>query len=108
MNCIFVNIMRIKVVVCRQKSRRRFWKRRKNLHGKKQNEVVHRKYKNNNIPKTKFAFSFISGVFQKIHESFDEIDSEKMFPFYVEKESSFADCDYGERKGKSPPDPFCF
>ena len=45
---------------------------------------------------------FFSGVFQKIHESFDEIDSEKMYPFYVEKESSLADCDYGERKGKAP------
>ena len=51
------------------------------------------------IQKNKIAFS---GVFQKIHESFDEIDSEKMYPFYVEKESSFADCDYGESKGKAP------
>ena len=50
--------------------------------------------------------SIISGVFQKIHESFDEIDSEKMYPFYVEKESTFADCDYGERKRKAPLAPF--
>ena len=45
-------------------------------------------------------------MFQKIHESFDEIDSEKMYPFYVEKESNFADCDYGERKEKAPLTPF--
>ena len=47
-------------------------------------------------------------MFQKIHESFDEIDSEKMYPFYVEKESSFADCDYGERKEKAPLTLFLF
>ena len=52
------------------------------------------------LGKTK-KWQLFSGVFQKIHESFDEIDSEKMYPFYVEKESSFAG-DYGERKEKVP------
>ena len=40
-------------------------------------------------------------MFQKIHESFDEIDSEKMYPFYLEKETSFAE-DSGERNVRHP------
>ena len=43
-------------------------------------------------------------MFQKIHESFDEIDSEKMYPFYLEKETSFAE-DSGERKIRHPYPP---
>ena len=32
-------------------------------------------------------------MFQQIHDSFDDIDSEKMYPFYVEKEPNL---DLGE------------
>lgn len=55
------------------------------------------------LRKTK-KWQLFSGVFQKIHESFDEIDSEKMYPFYLEKETSFAE-DSGERKVRHPYPP---
>ena len=55
------------------------------------------------LGKTK-KWQLFSGVFQKIHESFDEIDSEKMYPFYLEKETSFAE-DSGERNVRHPQPP---
>ena len=39
--------------------------------------------------------NLISGVFQRIHESIDDIDSETLYPFYVDKEAHHT-VEYGE------------
>ena len=78
--------------------KRKFWKKRRSLHGKKQNEVNLCSFKKNK--EVTIVFRCVS----KNHESFDEIDSEKMYPFYLEKETSFAE-DSGERKVRHPYPP---
>ena len=67
----------------KQKLKKKYWQRRKEHPGKRQREVTLL-----SILLNRFEENYFSGIFQNIHDSFDEIDSKTLNSVYKKSQSS--------------------